>query len=76
MTCPSPAIPAGPLACGDLTARLFRALYREFDLYTVGGTHIAVPAGTPRFAGPSLGTIARQISARQHPAGPALGPAA
>lgn len=52
------------------------ALYPAFDLHTVGGTHIAVLAGTPRFAGPSLGTIARQISARQHPAQPGLGPAA
>jgi hypothetical protein len=28
----------------DLTARVFRALYDQFDLHVAGGTHIAVPA--------------------------------
>jgi hypothetical protein len=46
----------------DLTIRIFRALYRDFDLYTVAGTHIVVPKGTPWFSGASLGSIARQIS--------------
>ena len=46
----------------DLTPRVFRALYQAFDLHTVGGTHIAVPTGTPCFAAPSLGEVARQIS--------------
>lgn len=46
----------------ELTARVFRALYLEFDLRTVGGTtHVVVPRGTPWFAGPSLGDVARQI---------------
>jgi hypothetical protein len=52
----------------DLTPRVFRALYQAFDLHTVGGTHIAVPTGTPCFAAPSLGEVARQISTREHPA--------
>jgi hypothetical protein len=51
----------------DLTPRVFRAQYRAFDLYTVGGTHIAVPKGTPCFAAPSLSEVARKISAREHP---------
>jgi hypothetical protein len=46
----------------ELTVRVFRALYRDFDLYTVGSTHVAVPRGTPWFSGASLGSIARQIS--------------
>lgn len=46
----------------ELTIRMFRALYRDFDLYTVGGTHVVVPKGTPWFSGASLGSIARQIS--------------
>jgi hypothetical protein len=46
----------------DLTARVFRALYDQFDLHITGGTHIAVPKGTPLFAGPTIGEIARQIS--------------
>jgi hypothetical protein len=46
MTGPSPANPAAAPR-DDLTPRVFRALYRAFDLHTVGGTHIAVPAGTP-----------------------------
>jgi hypothetical protein len=29
--------------------------------------HVAVPRGTPWFAGPSLGEIARQISDYEHP---------
>ncbi len=55
--------PPGRPARDDLAARVFRALYKGFDLHTVGGTHIAVPKGTPCFAGPSLGDISRQISA-------------
>ncbi len=50
----------------DLTVRVFRALYAEFDLHTVGGTHIAVPKGTPCFTAHSLGEIARQISDHEH----------
>jgi len=40
---------------------VFRALYPEFDLHTVDGTHVVV-LGTPWFAGPSLGDVARQVS--------------
>ncbi|HEV2257046.1 MAG TPA: hypothetical protein VGS06_28260 [Streptosporangiaceae bacterium] len=39
----------------------------------MGGTHIAVPKGTPCFAAASLSEIARQISTREHP-GPAVPP--
>ncbi len=47
----------------ELTARVFRALYPEFDLRIVDGTHVVVvPRGTQWFAGPSLGDLARQIS--------------
>ena len=67
MTGPEPAVPAGQPACDDLTARVFRALYVEFDLHTTGGTYIAVPKGARCFAGPSLGAIARQISDHEHP---------
>lgn len=57
-------VPAGERhpAHDELTIRVFRALYREFDLHTVAGTHIAVPKGTPLFSDVSLGSIARQIS--------------
>ena len=51
----------------DLTVRLFRAMYPEFDLRMVGGIHVVVPRGTPWFAGFSLGEIARQISEYEHP---------
>ena len=58
---------AAPAAAGqpgrdDLTARIFRALYQEFDLRTINGIYVVVPKGTPWFAGHSLGDIARQIS--------------
>ena len=46
----------------DLTARVFRALYKAYDLHSVQGVHVVVPRGTPCFAGPSLGDVARQIS--------------
>jgi hypothetical protein len=49
-------------AYDELTIRIFRALYDEFDLYNVAGTHVAVPKGTPWFCNVSLGSIARQIS--------------
>jgi hypothetical protein len=35
----------GPAPGADLLARrVFRALFRDFDMVTVTGTHIAVPA--------------------------------
>lgn len=46
----------------ELTARMFRALYGAYDLHSVEGLHVVVLPGTPCFAGPSLGDIARQIS--------------
>ena len=56
----------------DLTARVFRALYPEFDLHALAGTYLAVPAGTPCYAAPAISEIARQISDRdrQAPAAP------
>jgi len=53
----------------DLTPHIFRAPNAEFDLLTIGGTHVVVPRGTPWFAGRSLGEIARQISEYEHPNG-------
>ncbi len=47
MTSPVPAMPPGQPSREDLTALLFRALYKGFDLHTIGGTHVAVPKGTP-----------------------------
>ena len=46
----------------ELTIRIFRALYCDFDLYRVASTYVVVPKGTPYFSGGSLGSIARQIS--------------
>ena len=51
----------------ELTPRIFRALHAEFDLRKIGGTHIVVPRSTPRFAGHSLGEIARQIGEYEYP---------
>jgi len=58
---------AGQPGRDNLPSRIFRALYAEFDLRTVGGTYVVVPKGTPWFAGNSLGEIARQISDYMHP---------
>jgi len=60
-------VPAAQPGQDKLTPRIFRALYTEFDLHTIGGTHVAVPKGTPWFSGRSLGEIARQISEYQYP---------
>ena len=68
MTGPTPAMQQAQLP-RDLTACVFRALFTCYDLRTIGGTHIAVPKGTPCFAGPSPAGIARQIS--EHAARPA-----
>jgi hypothetical protein len=56
----------------DLTPRIFRALYENFDLLTIGVIHIVTPKGTPVFIGDSLGQIARRISDHEHqdPAAP------
>ena len=64
----------GQPGCDNLTERIFRALYQEFDLRTINGTYVVVHKDTPWFAGTSLGDIARQISDRDHP-GPAASPA-
>ena len=65
---------AGHSGRDDLTTRIFRALYQEFDLRTITGTYVVVPKDTLWFAGTSLGDIARQISDHDHP-GPAASPA-
>jgi hypothetical protein len=48
--------PPGEPGRDELTVRIFRALYTDFDLRTVHGLHIAVPRGTPWFASSSLNT--------------------
>jgi hypothetical protein len=60
------ADPAGPPPPEDLTARVFRALYPEYDLHVLAGTYLAVPAGTACYTAPAIGEIARQISGREH----------
>jgi|HubBroStandDraft_3_1064219.scaffolds.fasta_scaffold1170591_2 hypothetical protein len=65
MTATAPEDPPPP---HDLTARVFRALYPGFDLHALTGTYLAAPAGTPCFADPAIGEIARQISGRDRPA--------
>jgi hypothetical protein len=58
----------------DLTARVFRALFTDLDLRTIGSTHIAVPKGTPWFAAGNLSDLARQVAAARHPDPPASAP--
>ncbi|MGH3200601.1 MAG: hypothetical protein ACRDOA_11245 [Streptosporangiaceae bacterium] len=64
---PAPAAPAGRPDGDDLTARVFRALYQAYDLHSIASIHVAVRKGSPCFAGPSLGAIARKISNHEHP---------
>ena len=58
--------PPGQPPPGDLAARVFRALYPGYDLHALGGTWLALPAGTPWFTAPAIGEIARQIAVREH----------
>ena len=69
---PEPVSLATQPSLDNLTARVFRALYQDFDLHTVVGTHIAVPKDTPCFAALSLGEIVRQISDHEHHVRPHL----
>ena len=75
MTGTTPTSTAGQPGRDDLTPRIFRALYHDFDLLTIGMIHIVTPKGTPVFIGDSLGQIARQISDHEHgaPAAPSPG---
>jgi hypothetical protein len=76
MTGPPPAAPAGQPARDNLTPRVFRALYADYELRTVEGTtYVAVPRGTAWYDGRSIGEIARQISdpGQPDPASPATG---
>ena len=50
----------------DLTALVFQALYPGYQLGATDGIHIVTPKGTPWFAGPSLGAIARLISDHEY----------
>jgi hypothetical protein len=53
-----------------LLNQVFTGLYGGYDLHEVNGVRIAVPKGTPVFAGPTLSDVAWQIS--EHAAGGAL----
>ncbi len=46
----------------DIAARLFRALFDDWDLHEVRGAWVAVPKGTPWLAGPTLHDVSRQIA--------------
>ena len=70
MTGAEPITPTTQPLPDNLTACVSRALYRDFDLHTVAGIHIAVPKDTPCFAASSLGEIVRQISDHEHHARP------
>ncbi len=67
MTGAMPGSPAGRPGRDELTPRIFRALYTEFELRTVGSAYVVVPRGVPCFTGHSLGEIARQISEHEEP---------
>jgi anti-sigma regulatory factor (Ser/Thr protein kinase) len=62
----SSASAAGLPGRDDLTPRIFRALYRGFELRTLGAVHIVTPKGAPVFISGSLGQIACQISDHEH----------
>lgn len=67
MTGTTPASTAGQSGRDDLTSRIFRALYQDFDLLTIGVIHIVTPKRAPVFTGDSLGQIARQLTGHQQP---------
>jgi hypothetical protein len=45
-----------------MAARFFRALFDSYDLHEVRGVYVAVPKGTPWFAGATLRDISWQIA--------------
>jgi hypothetical protein len=51
----------------NLPEMVFKALYLDFDLVTIGRTYVVVPAGTSVLTGDSLGAIARQIADQENP---------
>ena len=53
----------------NLTSAVFKALYLDYDLMTIGGAYVVVPAGSLVLTGSSLGHIARQIADRVNPPG-------
>ncbi len=52
----------GESRAGTLEARVFRGLYPGLDLHSASGVHVAVPKGTPVFAGATLTAVVWQIS--------------
>jgi hypothetical protein len=47
---------AGQLSRDDLTERIFRALYQEFDLRTINGIYVVVPRARHGLPGPASAT--------------------
>jgi hypothetical protein len=52
---------------GDLTPRLFRVLYQDYDLRAVHGAYVVTPTRTLVLSSDSLGWIARQLASGQPP---------
>jgi hypothetical protein len=46
---------------------VFRALYKDYRLFSFGGNYIVIPAGTLMLTSDSLGAIAQQISELENP---------
>jgi hypothetical protein len=47
-----------------MAARFFRALFDAYDLHEVRSVYVAMPKGTPWFAGATLRDISWQIAGR------------
>ncbi len=60
----------------DIAARLFRALFDDWDLHEVRGAWVAVPKGTPWLAGPTLRDVSGQIAGHEPADRPVTGRAA
>ena len=62
---------------GDLTARVFRALYAGYDLYAIGGTHIADDELTPTggiYVSPCPRTVGPRDRRKRIPRAPGASP--
>ncbi len=54
----------------DMAARFFRALFDDWDLHEIRGVYVAVPKGTPWFAGATLRDVSwLEDSQTRHPDG-------
>lgn len=62
-----PAMPPGQPSQADLVALIFRILYQNFDLHTVGVLYVVVPKVPAASPDPAWARSPARSAPRQHP---------